>query len=627
MKVDFRQIYRRIIEFLPKKIVLNIENFRGYHRLVNFKNPKYFGEKIQYIKMYGNLEKYRDYVDKYLVRKYITDTIGSEYLIPLLGVYSTPNEIDYEKLPNSFVIKLNTGSGYNIIIKNKKNIDKNKISKKLNKWLKEDYSRMKKEPQYKNIDKKIIIEKYIVDSNNELNDFKFFCSEGKVHFIDVDYDRYSGHKINLYDVDWNLLDIKLGDYPNSLKNTEKPKNLSKMIEIAEKLSSKFNFVRVDLYNVNGKIYFGELTFTPGAGINAFKPLEKDIEFAKMIDISKYTYKKILYIGRISEKRKILDGVTIKARILQNELNKNNKYVKTVDVDNWNKKIFSTGVKMIFSYFNCDEIVICTSSPGASRFLKFLKLVRNKKNVYYFVSGGNLYKKIEDKTYPIDLYKNLYKIYVESQYMKEKFIEFGLTQTELKYNFRNPKIKFEQIKSTLNPVKFVFWGRVIKDKGIEQAIELINKLTHNENSVELYIYGQVENDYLKNLKIEKYDNIYYMGTINPDGKSEYEILHKYDIFIFPTEHDGEGLPGALIDAYISGLCVVASNWMYAHEYIKDDYNGIIFEYKNYDDMFQKVLKLINNKEKIDFYKRNSLVESEKYIIKNIMPKELVGEKYE
>ena len=117
MKVDFRQIYRRIIEFLPKKIVLNIENFRGYHRLVNFKNPKYFGEKIQYIKMYGNLEKYRDYVDKYLVRKYITDTIGSEYLIPLLGVYSTPNEIDYEKLPNSFVIKLNTGSGYNIIRK------------------------------------------------------------------------------------------------------------------------------------------------------------------------------------------------------------------------------------------------------------------------------------------------------------------------------------------------------------------------------------------------------------------------------------------------------------------------------------------------------------------------------
>ena len=96
MKVDFRQIYRRIIEFLPKKIVLNIENFRGYHRLVNFKNPKYFGEKIQYIKMYGNLERYRDYVDKYLVRKYITDTIGSEYLIPLLGVYSTPNEIDYE---------------------------------------------------------------------------------------------------------------------------------------------------------------------------------------------------------------------------------------------------------------------------------------------------------------------------------------------------------------------------------------------------------------------------------------------------------------------------------------------------------------------------------------------------
>ena len=212
-------------------------------------------------------------------------------------------------------------------------------------------------------------------------------------------------------------------------------------------------------------------------------------------------------------------------------------------------------------------------------------------------------------------------------MKEKFVSYGLNQTEVKYNFRSPLITFENIKKTEDKVQFVFYGRIIKDKGLEQAINLINKLAKENYDVELYIYGQVQEEYLNFLNIEQYNNIYYMGAICPNSIDEYKILHNYDSFIFPTEHAGEGLPGALIDAYISGLCVVASNWKYASEYILDKYSGIIFKYKDYSDMYNKVVKLLENKQQIDLYKKNALEEAKKYIIKYIIPKELVEGKNE
>lgn len=284
IKNTFRQIYRNIIKNLPTKLVLNIENFRGYHKFVNFKNPKYFGEKIQWLKLNGNLERYKDYVDKYKVRDYIEKIIGKEYLIPLIKVCDNAAEIDYENLPTRFIIKLNTGSGYNIIVNNKKEIDKKQINKKITKWLKENYAKMKKEPQYKNIQKKIIIEEYINDKNNELLDYKFFCFNGQPKFLQVDYDRYSNHTENFYDLNWNLLNLKSGKFDNYHQETIKPKNFEKMISICKQISKTFNFVRVDLYNVDGKIYFGELTFTPGAGINPFYPIEKDLKIAEQIKL-------------------------------------------------------------------------------------------------------------------------------------------------------------------------------------------------------------------------------------------------------------------------------------------------------------------------------------------------------
>ncbi len=282
MREIFRKIYYFIIKKLPDKLVINIENFITYKRFLNKENPEYFGEKIQWLKLYGNLEKYNDYVDKYKVREFVSNVIGEEYLIPLLGAYDKPEEIDYEKLPNQFVLKLNHGSGYNIIVKEKNKENINNINKKLNKWIKEDYYKIKKEYQYKNVKKKIVCEKYINDSKGELLDYKFFCFNGKPEFVKVDFDRFQNHKVNFYNSNWELLNLQETGWGNNKNKVDKPKNFSEMLEIARKLSTKFQFVRVDLYNVDGKIYFGELTFTPASGKHSFTPLEKDREIAERI---------------------------------------------------------------------------------------------------------------------------------------------------------------------------------------------------------------------------------------------------------------------------------------------------------------------------------------------------------
>ena len=286
MKKNLKKIYRFILKRLPAKIVLNIQNYRGYHKFVNFNKPLYFGEKIQWLKLYGNLEKYEDYVDKYKVRRYVNKKIGDEYLIPLIEKYDDVKKIAYDKLPNKFVFKLNNGSGYNLIVKNKAELDFEKTTKLLRKWLNEDYYKINKEPQYKNIKNMILCEKYISCKDGSLNDYKFYCFDGRVEFIEVDFDRFSNHKMNFYNKNWELQSFNKGKYGNYYGDCRKPLNLDKMIEIAEILSKDFQFVRVDLYNVDGKIYFGELTFTPASGVTSFSPIEKDIDIAKMIKIIK-----------------------------------------------------------------------------------------------------------------------------------------------------------------------------------------------------------------------------------------------------------------------------------------------------------------------------------------------------
>lgn len=620
-KKNFRQIYRNILKILPAKIVIQIETLRGYKKFVNLKNPKYFGEKIQWMKIYGNLEQYGDLVDKYKVREKIKKDIGEEYLIPLIGVYDSPDDIDFDLLPNKFVLKVNHGSGYNIICKDKSKLNIENTKMKLNKWLSEDYAEIKKEYQYKNIKRKIICEEFVNDENGQLLDYKFFCFNGKAEFIKVDIDRFDEHAVNIYDLDWNLLPMKVGDMPNSNRDIKKPDSLQEMIMIANKLATGFNFVRIDLYSIDNKVYFGEITLTSYGGLTPFYPLEKDLHYANKIHL-KNNYlneckkKNVLLLSSTSYKKGRLDGVTIKSRILEDYLKSNNKInLFSIDTDNYRKEIINIIYYFFKYYIKADKIIICASSPGASIMLKFLKKIKCRKDIYYFVAGGVLVDKIVEGKYSVNLYENIERIYVESEYMVSGFKKLGIENVEKLNNFRHIE-PFENKYSYNSEVKFVYYGRVVKEKGVEHAIYLINRLHRDGYKVSLDIYGQCKSEYKEYLISIINSNIKICNPIKPNNKNEYEILSKYDVFIFPTEHDGEGLPGALIDAYISGLAIIASNWAYAHEYIDNNKNGYIFEYKNYEDMYIKT-KLLIESDKIKEFKEQSYEKSKEFLVEQVL----------
>jgi hypothetical protein len=260
-------------------------------KLLNFKKPKTYNEKIQWLKLYNRKNFLINLVDKYKVRSYITEKIGEKYLIPLLWVGENPKEIPWEKLPKSFVIKANHGSGQNLIIKDRKKIDKSYIEKIIKEWLKYDHYLIGREWAYKNVRRKIIIEKYIeAEDGKNLKDYRFFCFNGNPEFIVVDINiidkTKKSTKRNLYDLDWNFIDEEIS-YPND-KNTQikKPKKLKEMIEISKILSKNFKHMRVDLYENGGEIYFGELTFYHQAGFGKFKSKNFAIKIGNLINIDK-----------------------------------------------------------------------------------------------------------------------------------------------------------------------------------------------------------------------------------------------------------------------------------------------------------------------------------------------------
>ena len=328
-------------------------------------------------------------------------------------------------------------------------------------------------------------------------------------------------------------------------------------------------------------------------------------------------KKILYFGSMGLKRNRLDGVTMKSRCLYWYLKKQKIDLYGIDVDNYKKNFLSIIFNFLKYYFKCDKIIISASPKGSYYLLKTLYILKCKKDIYYFVAGGSLANYVKLGEYNLSVYHKIKKMYVQSKKMQKDLINLGLKNVEFLSNFR--KVEKWENKYKKEPfIKFVFYGRVIKEKGVEQAINLINKLNHNGIFCKLDIYGQVAEEYLKELEKKFNKNVKYKGFIIPDGKVEYEILSKYDLMLFPTEWEGEGLPGSLIDSYFAGLGIVASNWEYAHEFIENNVNGIIFDYKDYEDMYNKTYYLIMNN-KIDSFKKESVKLSKQYHIENVLKK--------
>lgn len=294
MKAFFKNLYRSILRIMPTTPALYLIYFRGYKKLLNLREPKYFGEKIQWLKLHGCLEELGEYVDKYEVRKYVKERIGEEYLFDVIGVYDDVESIDFSALPDQFVLKCTNGSQAVIVCKDKSKLDVQSAKKEMNKWLRDEFYKMKKEPQYKFVKNRILIEEYKEDDSGELRDYKFYCFDGEPLWYTVFSGRFSDKTVDTYRIDGTFLpDCKNGGPGIKTSKTPEPKleNLDEFVRLAKKLAEPFSFVRVDFYMVNGQVYFGELTFTDGAGSEPILPLEKyDVAFSEHIPLTRVLQK-------------------------------------------------------------------------------------------------------------------------------------------------------------------------------------------------------------------------------------------------------------------------------------------------------------------------------------------------
>ncbi len=277
---------------LPDDVYLKIK-YRGvFGEKLNLENPKTFNEKIQWLKLYDKNPKYIQMVDKYEAKNYVAEMIGKKYIIPTYGVWDSFDEIDFDILPNQFVLKCTHDSGGIIVVKNKSSFDRASSKRKINKCLKNNYFYNGREWPYKNIKPRIIAEQYLEnESHEDLIDYKFYCFNGAPTYCQVIKNRNKNECMDFYDMNWNLQEFtrlrKLGNpFPHGLQTDIKPCRFENMKIAACILSKDIPFVRIDFYEVQGEMYFGEITFYPLSGFGMFEPEYWDNKLGDMILINK-----------------------------------------------------------------------------------------------------------------------------------------------------------------------------------------------------------------------------------------------------------------------------------------------------------------------------------------------------
>lgn len=278
-----QRIYRKICvcfgKYISDKTYLKLLYETRIGKKLNLKNPITFDEKLQWLKLYGRKDEYTVWADKYEVRNYVAEKLGEQYLIPLLGVWNSADELKLDDLPEQFVLKCTHDSASVCICTNKKNFDWNAAMDKLQKSLNQNYYWHSREWPYKNITPRIIAEAYMTDeSGTELKDYKIYTFGGEPYLIQVDFDRFHNHRRNLYTTEWEYIDetIEYSKDPNV--KIAKPEHLEEMLECSRKLAVGTISLRTDFYSINGKIYFGEITFYQEAGFAHFE----HEEFAKKL---------------------------------------------------------------------------------------------------------------------------------------------------------------------------------------------------------------------------------------------------------------------------------------------------------------------------------------------------------
>lgn len=276
--------HRGFFNWMSDETYIKIAYHAKMGKKLNLEDPQTYNEKVQWLKLNYRKPEMTDLADKYAVREYVENRIGDHYLIPLLGVWSDSDSIDFDQLPNQFVLKCTHDSGSVIICKDKTKLDKDKTRKKLDKIMKNNYYWGQREWVYNDITPKIIAESYISSqTEDDLKDYKFFVFDGEVKFMFVASNRGVDTRFDFYDNNFDYIDVKQ-KYPQADERIEKPENFEKMLVLAEKLASDIPHARVDFYNVEGKILFGEITFFHFSGWEKFEPDKYDRIFGSFLHL-------------------------------------------------------------------------------------------------------------------------------------------------------------------------------------------------------------------------------------------------------------------------------------------------------------------------------------------------------
>jgi hypothetical protein len=271
LRNGIRGLARKAVRAMPDALYLRLKFLHVMRRIPHLRNPRNFSEAIQWLKLHGALEHYAPYADKYEVRQYVARKIGPQYLVPLIGVWDEFDQIPWDTLSEQFVLKSTHGCGHNFVCRNKSSTDVADLRQTVTRWMSENFYNEHRESQYRHIGPRLIAEAYLQDDSGGLRDYKFTCFKGVPFMVEVMGNRAHGVTVDIYDCQWNLLPVNARGDRNSGKPITRPGLLDNMLDVAAKLSAGFPFVRVDLYCVEGKIYFGELTFTPASGFITYEP--------------------------------------------------------------------------------------------------------------------------------------------------------------------------------------------------------------------------------------------------------------------------------------------------------------------------------------------------------------------
>jgi hypothetical protein len=286
-------ILMKIAVLFPDKLYIKYDYFLNTGKKLNLKNPQTFSEKLQWLKLYNQKPEYTKMVDKVAVKEYVGKIIGEKYIIPTLGIWKTFDKINFEKLPNQFVLKTTHDSGGIVICKDKNTFNAKAAKKKLNRRLKQKIYYKLREWPYKNVNPQILAERYMANNTeSELKDYKFFCFNGEVKFCQVIANRSSNETIDFYDINWKhqeFMEPVLDGVTHAKERHNKPKQFKEMIDIATILSKDTPFLRIDLYEINGNIFFGEITFFPTRGMGLFSPEKWNHIFGNWIKLPNKKY--------------------------------------------------------------------------------------------------------------------------------------------------------------------------------------------------------------------------------------------------------------------------------------------------------------------------------------------------